>query len=203
MYRRVLAFDFDGTLAVNGGVSPEVEAALEQCRASGHVLFLVTGRRFETVALGHLGEMFSGIVWENGAVLSHTASGETYLPFGQIDPRLLKAMEDAEVDFYLAVDGFRAESPTVVQLRLENHVAVGCVHAHPVELAMNQLYVAANGTGGGLAVNLLNVDIATDRIGTNVQLLAVAQDDNVTADGFGLDIGCVRLGFDITADAVQ
>jgi HAD superfamily hydrolase (TIGR01484 family) len=99
MYRRVLAFDFDGTLAVNGGVSPEVEAALGQCRASGHVLFLVTGRRFETVALGHLGEMFSGVVWENGAVLSHAASGETYLPFGQIDPRLLKAMEDAGIPF--------------------------------------------------------------------------------------------------------
>ncbi len=99
MYRRVLAFDFDGTLAVNGDVSPEVETALEQCRASGHVLFLVTGRRFETITLGHLGELFSGIVWENGAVLSHTASGETYLPFGQLDPHLLKAMEDAGIPF--------------------------------------------------------------------------------------------------------
>ncbi len=99
MYRRVMAFDFDGTLAVNGDVPPEVETALEQCRASGHVLFLVTGRRFETVTLGHLGELFSGIVWENGAVLSHTASGETYLPFGQLDPRLLKTMEDAGIPF--------------------------------------------------------------------------------------------------------
>lgn len=99
MYRRVLAFDFDGTLAVNGDVSPEIEQALEQCRASGHVLFLVTGRRFETVTLGRLGELFAGIVWENGAVLSHTASGETYLPFGQLDPRLLKAMEEAGIPF--------------------------------------------------------------------------------------------------------
>jgi len=62
MYRRVLAFDFDGTLALNGDVSPEVETAMEQCRASGHVLFLVTGRRFETITLGHLGELLSGIV---------------------------------------------------------------------------------------------------------------------------------------------
>jgi hypothetical protein len=99
MYRRVLAFDFDGTLAVNGDVSPEVEAALEQCRASGHVLFLVTGRRYETVTLGHLAELFAGIVWENGAVLNHTASGETYLPFGQLDPRLLKAIEKAGIPF--------------------------------------------------------------------------------------------------------
>lgn len=35
MYRRVMAFDFDGTLAVNGDVPPEVEMAPEQCRAGG------------------------------------------------------------------------------------------------------------------------------------------------------------------------
>jgi hypothetical protein len=99
MYRRVMAFDFDGTLAVNGDVPPEVETALEQCRASGHVLFLVTGRRYEAVTLGRLAELFSGIAWENGAVLHHTASGETYLPFGQLDSRLLKAIEEAGIPF--------------------------------------------------------------------------------------------------------
>lgn len=97
MYRRVMAFDFDGTLAADGRVPYELEAALERCRASGHALFLVTGRRFETVALGPLGELFSGIVWENGAVLSHCASGEVFLPFGQLNPRLLKALEEADV----------------------------------------------------------------------------------------------------------
>ena len=54
MYRRVMDFDFDGTLGINGDVPPEVETALKQCRASGQVLFLVTGWRFETVALGQL-----------------------------------------------------------------------------------------------------------------------------------------------------
>jgi hypothetical protein len=99
MYRFVMAFDFDGTLAVNGCVPPELQTALEQCRATGHVLFLVTGRRFETVKLGGLGDVFDGIVWENGAVLTHTASGETYLPFGQLDMRLLKAVEESGVPF--------------------------------------------------------------------------------------------------------
>jgi hypothetical protein len=99
MYRLILAFDFDGTLAVNGDVPPELERALEQCRARGYVLFLVTGRRFETVKLGSLGELFDGIVWENGAVLTHTGSGETYLPFGQLDVRLLKAVEEAGIPF--------------------------------------------------------------------------------------------------------
>ncbi len=99
MYRRVMAFDFDGTLAVNGDVPPELESALARCRDSGHVLFLVTGRRYETVQLGYLGSLFAGIVWENGAVLTHTASGETYLPFGQLDARLLKAIEEAGIPF--------------------------------------------------------------------------------------------------------
>jgi hydroxymethylpyrimidine pyrophosphatase-like HAD family hydrolase len=94
-----MAFDFDGTLALNGTVPSEVETALEQCHASGYVLFLVTGRRYETVNLGHLGDLFAGIVWENGAVLTHTASGETYLPFGQLDTRLLKAFEEAGIPF--------------------------------------------------------------------------------------------------------
>lgn len=35
----------------------------------------------------------------NGAVLSHTTSGETYLPFGQLDPRLLKVIEEAGIPF--------------------------------------------------------------------------------------------------------
>lgn len=99
MYRRIMAFDFDGTLAQDGVVPPELESALERCRASGHALFLVTGRRFETVSLGRLVELFTGVVWENGAVLAHTATGEVFLPFGQIHPHLLKALEEAAVPF--------------------------------------------------------------------------------------------------------
>ncbi|WP_447974736.1 HAD hydrolase family protein [Nitrospira sp. Kam-Ns4a] len=99
MYRRVMAFDFDGTLAEEEQVPPELERALEQCRASRHALFLVTGRRFETVALGRLGNLFTGVVWENGAVLAHGASGELYLPFGQLDAGLLKGLEEAGVPF--------------------------------------------------------------------------------------------------------
>lgn len=99
MYRRVMAFDFDGTLAVDGKIPPEVESALERCRTLGHALFLVTGRRFESVPLGPLAELFTGIVWENGAVLAHTASGELYVPFGQLSTYLLKALEDAGIPF--------------------------------------------------------------------------------------------------------
>lgn len=92
MYRKVLAFDFDGTVAVDGVVPPDLESALEQCRLTGYSLFLVTGRRFETVSLGKLAELFTGIVWENGAVLSHTSSGELYFPFGQLPPHVVEGL---------------------------------------------------------------------------------------------------------------
>ena len=49
MYRRMTAFDCDGTLVVDGTVSYQLECALEKCRRSGRALFLVTGRHFETI----------------------------------------------------------------------------------------------------------------------------------------------------------
>ena len=97
MHRCVLAFDFDGTIAENGVVPPHIYTALEQLYASGYVLFLVTGRLTESVSLGALGDLFTGIVWENGAVLYDTANHETQLPFGQLDRRLVEALTAADV----------------------------------------------------------------------------------------------------------
>jgi hydroxymethylpyrimidine pyrophosphatase-like HAD family hydrolase len=97
MYRRILAFDSNGTLAESGTVPPTLQAALEQLHKAGYVLFLVTGKRFESVELGPLRNAFAGIVWENGAVLHHTATDELYLPFGHVDPRLVEALEAAGV----------------------------------------------------------------------------------------------------------
>jgi len=97
VYRRVLAFDFDGTLAENGTVPLALQAALEQLRAAGYALFMVTGRRFGDAELGALEGIFTGIAWENGAVLHHVTTDEVYLPFGRIDPRLVEALELAQV----------------------------------------------------------------------------------------------------------
>lgn len=92
MHRRVLAFDFDGTLAEDGVVPSEIVTALQQLHASGYVLFLVTGRLTESVSLGELGELFTGIAWENGAVLYDCANQETVLPFGQLNRSLVDAL---------------------------------------------------------------------------------------------------------------
>ena len=101
MHRRVLAFDFDGTLAENGIVPPALQAALERLRSMGYILFLATGRRYESVEFGLFGNLFAGIVWENGAVLYHTATDEVFLPFGAVDPRLKEALIAAGVPLEL------------------------------------------------------------------------------------------------------
>jgi hydroxymethylpyrimidine pyrophosphatase-like HAD family hydrolase len=97
MYRRIVAFNFDSTLAQKGIVPLALKEALKHLHRTGYALFLVTGRRFGSFELGSLRDIVTGIVWENGAVLHHTRSDEIYLPFGHIAPRLLEELKAAEV----------------------------------------------------------------------------------------------------------
>ena len=65
-----LATDYDGTLAMSGSLSAEVEGALEQLRSSGRRVVLVTGRTFEEFeAACSSMALFDCVVLENGAVL--------------------------------------------------------------------------------------------------------------------------------------
>lgn len=93
MYRRVMAFDYDGTLAESGKIPQNMLDALRQLRNAGYVLFLVTGRDYASIPLEALEDIFTGIVWENGAVLTRQPEPEIYLPFGQVDPHLVKMLE--------------------------------------------------------------------------------------------------------------
>jgi hydroxymethylpyrimidine pyrophosphatase-like HAD family hydrolase len=97
MFQRILAFDFDGTLAEHGSIPVALQTMLQRIHTAGYLLFLVTGRRFGQADLGVLDTLFTGIIWENGAVLAHTASGEVYLPFGSIDSRLVQELEAASI----------------------------------------------------------------------------------------------------------
>lgn len=119
MYRRVLAFDFDGTLAENGQVPAALQKTLEQLHMAGCLLFLVTGRRYQSLNLGLLEKVFTGMVWENGAVYHHVATNEVYMPFGYIAPHLTAALEDAGIplDYGLSiVSTWRAYEDAVMQV---------------------------------------------------------------------------------------
>jgi len=67
----VLALDYDGTIARDGVLAPDVKAAIVEARDRGIVVILVTGRilsELKRVAGGI--EFVDGVVAENGAVLA-------------------------------------------------------------------------------------------------------------------------------------
>ncbi len=71
----LLACDYDGTLATHGTVDNATLRALQQLRASGRKLVLVTGRQLDDLRrlFPHL-YLFDRVVAENGAVLAWNGS---------------------------------------------------------------------------------------------------------------------------------
>lgn len=76
----VLALDYDGTIASDGRMHPDVRAAIGDARRQGVAVALVTGRRVSDLrrAVGDL-DCFDVVVAENGAVLEFPASGRHVL----------------------------------------------------------------------------------------------------------------------------
>ena len=76
---RVLALDYDGTVAEEGKLHPDVGAAIEEVRARGIAVVLVTGR-----ILAHLQQQagdlrfLDAVVAEGGAVLAFPQSGRSF-----------------------------------------------------------------------------------------------------------------------------
>ena len=70
MKPRVLALDFDGTIAVNDAIDPNVAAAIQEARQAGLLAVLVTGRILSDLEALFCGPArFDAIVAENGALL--------------------------------------------------------------------------------------------------------------------------------------
>lgn len=83
---RVLACDYDNTIASHGTVAPSTMAALARLRESGRVLLLVTGRTRDELETVVRLDAFDRIVAENGSLLidperdSETLLGEPIPP---------------------------------------------------------------------------------------------------------------------------
>jgi hydroxymethylpyrimidine pyrophosphatase-like HAD family hydrolase len=94
MRHRVLACDFDGTLATDGVCSDQTVEALERVAAAGIRLVLVTGRTREELAdVFDPGTLFEAIVVENGAVVIDVATGKEELLAPRIPTRLVAEFE--------------------------------------------------------------------------------------------------------------
>ena len=96
---RVLALDYDGTIAQKGQLDPDVKAAIIEARARGVVVVLVTGRILSELkkVAGDL-SFLDAVVAENGAVLSFL-SGHSRL-IGERPPAIfLEELGHRKIDF--------------------------------------------------------------------------------------------------------
>jgi HAD superfamily hydrolase (TIGR01484 family) len=80
MKYKVLATDYDGTLAHHGVADEATLAAVERVRRSGRRMFMVTGREIEDLRNTFSRfDLFDVIVAENGAIIVYPATGEVKL----------------------------------------------------------------------------------------------------------------------------
>jgi hydroxymethylpyrimidine pyrophosphatase-like HAD family hydrolase len=95
----LIAVDVDGTLFDGTAVAPQAVDALRRARADGHVLVIVSGRRWaglDAVLPGML-HLFDRVVCEEGAVLVDPASGATTLLADPVEAAMVEALRDAGV----------------------------------------------------------------------------------------------------------
>jgi hydroxymethylpyrimidine pyrophosphatase-like HAD family hydrolase len=91
MRHRVLACDYDGTLATDGICADATVEALERVAAAGIRLLMVTGRtREELDDVFDPGALFEAIVVENGALVIDVRTGEEQLLAPRVPPALVE-----------------------------------------------------------------------------------------------------------------
>jgi HAD superfamily hydrolase (TIGR01484 family) len=93
-----LVTDYDGTIADQGHVKPEVVAALERLKATGRRLVLATGRLLDDLlhAFPEV-RLFDRVVVENGAALYSPVAGEERVLAPKADGRLLARLKQLEI----------------------------------------------------------------------------------------------------------
>lgn len=96
----VLAIDFDGTMARNDVLDPDVRAAIGELRERGIVAILATGRILEDLrrVAGDL-HFVDAVVAENGAVVESPASGYSTVNGEPPRENLLAALRDEGIRF--------------------------------------------------------------------------------------------------------
>jgi HAD superfamily hydrolase (TIGR01484 family) len=96
---RVLASDYDGTLAHDGVLNDATIAALDRFRATGRQLLMVTGREIEDLKqVCSVVDRFDWIVAENGALLYRPSEGEMRLLCEAANPQLVQRLREARVE---------------------------------------------------------------------------------------------------------
>ena len=96
MRYRVLACDYDGTLAHDGVISPPTIAALDRFRRNGRFLLMVTGRELPDLQdVCPVLDKFEWVVAENGALLSCPGDNFSQLLCAPASPQLAQKLVEA------------------------------------------------------------------------------------------------------------
>ncbi len=95
---RILATDYDGTIATHGAVDDATLAALHRLRHAGHYVLLVTGREIEDLrsVFNHF-DHFDLIVGENGGLLHWPSNGREKLLAEAPSPAFVDALRKRNV----------------------------------------------------------------------------------------------------------
>src|SRR5579872_3558662 len=115
----VLALDYDGTIARDGWLDPEVRMAIAEARARGIAVIIVTGRILSELkqVAGDL-QFVDGVVAENGAVLSFP-NGHSRLLGNPPPAAFLEALQRQNIEFKVGqcvVELDAASAPQVLNL---------------------------------------------------------------------------------------
>ncbi|MGO9435526.1 MAG: HAD hydrolase family protein [Terracidiphilus sp.] len=154
----VLALDYDGTIARDGALDPDVKAAIMDVRAGGITAVLVTGRILEDLKLaaGSL-EFVDAVVAENGAVIEFP-NGHSKL-IGAPPPQVfLDELSRAGIEFrtgqcIVDTDAASAEKVLEVIRRLELPLVLLFNHSKLMVLPQG----ISKGTGLRAALNALRL----------------------------------------------
>jgi hydroxymethylpyrimidine pyrophosphatase-like HAD family hydrolase len=96
----VLALDYDGTIATDRGVDPDVRHAIAQARTTGITVLLVTGRILSELrrVAGDL-HFVDGVIAENGAVVHFPDSDHTSVVAPRLADALVSGLESDHIPF--------------------------------------------------------------------------------------------------------
>lgn len=96
---RIVAVDFDGTIAEHDRVHPAALRAIGELRRQRRRVLLCTGRRLEALraVFPHVDRHFDAIIAENGGIL--VMASEVIASAGPLPPELGRALEEAGVPF--------------------------------------------------------------------------------------------------------
>ena len=161
---RLLASDYDGTLAEHGVMQESTLDALRHARRHGLALALITGREFDDLlgACRHL-DLFDVVVAEDGAVFYLPDTQEVRLLAEPPDAAFLAALTDAGIEFSRGrvIVSTRDDAADDVQRLID-------ASRRPLHLSLNKgaaMYLPTGvDKGSGLAAGLEHLGIGAEAV---------------------------------------